>query len=186
MRHPTLTTACLLLTLGACTGFRAVDTEGAFRAPQPTEDELVRYIERHDIKTVVCLRGEGPESAATARAALYTGARFEQVPMSATRLPPPETLLRLWDLVATATRPLLFHCRAGVDRTGLASALCVLHDCGDLAKARRELDLVPHGHTGLLGTAAMDEVLDRYQPFHGRLAFPDWVRDVYAPELLGK
>jgi hypothetical protein len=26
----------------------------------------------------------------------------------------------------------------------------------------------------------MDEVLERYAPFHGKRPFPDWVRDPYA------
>ncbi|MBK8096290.1 MAG: tyrosine-protein phosphatase [Planctomycetes bacterium] len=183
---------CRLLLLavaaatGACANLRDVGTNGAYRCSQPDEDLLQRWIDRHDIRTVVCLRGVGDQSKVTERAALSADIEFVQVPMSATRLPAPETLLSLWDVCAHASRPLVFHCRAGVDRTGLASALCVLHDTGDLERARGELALIPNGHTGLLGTAAMDEVLEQYEPHHGVMAFPDWVRDVYAPTMLGK
>lgn len=176
----------LALLPGACANLRDIGTDGAYRCSQPDEDLLQRWIERHDIKTVVCLRGSGPQSRVGERAALSADIEFVQVSMSATRLPAPETLLSLWDVCAHASRPLVFHCRAGVDRTGLASALCVLHDTGDLERARSELALIPNGHTGLLGTAAMDEVLDQYEPHHGTMAFPDWVRDVYAPAMLGK
>lgn len=171
--------AVLAALAAACTGFRA-EARGVFRAPQAGEETTVRRIADHGIRTVVCLRGEGPDSAASARAALAAGAVFVRVPMSATRLPAPATLLALWQVAATAERPLLLHCRAGVDRTGLASALLALHDTGDLAAARAQLAFVPYGHVAWSATGAMDEVLDRYAPYHGRLPFPAWVVDVYA------
>ncbi len=163
----------------ACTGFRQ-EANGVFRAPQTGEEATARRIAAHGIRTVVCLRGDGPESAPSARAALAAGAAFVRVPMSATQRPAPATLLTLWDVAATAERPLLLHCRAGVDRTGLASAILALHDSGDLAAARAQLAFVPYGHVAWSATGAMDEVLDRYAPYHGRMEFPAWVVDVYA------
>lgn len=171
----------LLLTLGACTGFHEV-RPGVFRSPQTGEERLTRRIEQHGIQSVLCLRGPGDSSEASARAALGTGIAFYQVPMSATRLPPPGTLLALWDVAANAPRPLLVHCRAGVDRTGLASALIVLHDTGDLAAAQAQLAFVPYGHLAWSATGALDRVLQRYAPHHGTLSFPEWVQRVYTVE----
>ncbi len=168
------------LPLAACTGLHEV-RPGVWRAPQTGEDRLVRRIEQHGLRSVVCLRGEGDSTAASARAAEGTGISFWNVPMSATRLPRPATLRALWHVAEAAPRPMLLHCRAGVDRTGLASALVVLHDTGDLAAARGQLALLPYGHLGLFGTQAMDEVLELYAPHHGQLAFPTWVDQVYAP-----
>jgi hypothetical protein len=68
-------------------------------------------------------------------------------------------------------------------RTGLAAALVVLHDTGDLAAARAQLALLPYGHVAWSNTGVLDEVLDGYAPFHGTLAFPDWVRQHYAPSF---
>ncbi|MBX3463040.1 MAG: tyrosine-protein phosphatase [Planctomycetes bacterium] len=172
----------LLVTATACTGFRAVRPD-VFRSPQPGEDQLARRIAAHDIRTVVCLRGPSDPARASERAATASGAAFWHVPMSATRLPRPETLLELWHVADAAPRPLLLHCRAGVDRTGLAAAIVVLHDTGNLTAARAELRLVPHGHLGAFGTEAMGEVLDRYERHAAQLSFPDWVRDVYAAEF---
>lgn len=175
----------LLAALASCTGFHTVVPGEVYRDRQPHEDELIRAIDRRGIKTVVCLRA-GKETAVSERAALVAGIDFVRVPMSAMRLPQPETLLQLWRVIATAERPLLFHCRAGVDRTGLACALAVLHDTGDLQQARGQLALLPFGHLAAFGTEAMDAVLDRYAPHHGSMAFPEWVETVYAPDLLGK
>lgn len=171
----------VLLLLGGCIGFRS-GGDRFYRCPQLGEAALTRQIEAHGVRTVVGLRGRGDGMASSARAALAAGATFRNVPMSATRLPAPTTLLALWDVAAHAERPFVLHCRAGVDRTGLAAAVVTLHDTGDLARARAQLDFLWNGHTGLLGTDAMDEVLDRYAPHHGTLSFPDWVAQVYATE----
>ncbi len=179
--NPTLRPLPLLLLFlfaTACTGFRQVAID-VYRSPQPGEDDLARTIDALGIRTVVCLRG-GEGAAASARATDAADAAFRHIPMSAKRQPSPATLLALWDVAANAERPLLLHCRAGVDRTGLASALVVLHDTGDLARARRELELIPHGYFGMLGTEAMIEVLDRYAPHAGELSFPRWVEQVYT------
>lgn len=173
----------LLAVLAGCTGFREV-RPGVFRSPQTSEDRLARRIDEHDLQAIVCLRGEGDGAAISARAAEGAGIAFWNVPMSATRLPRPETLLELWRVAAQAPRPLLLHCRAGVDRTGLACAIVQLHDTGDLDLARSQLALLPNGHVGMFGTQAMDEVLDRYEPHHDTMTFPDWVTQVYAADWL--
>lgn len=166
----------------ACTGFREV-RPGVYRSGQPGEDQLFRRITAFGLRTVVCLRGRSDPAAASARATEGAGIHFWNVPMSATRLPRPETLHELWRVAATAERPLLLHCRAGVDRTGLAAAIVVLHDTGDLAAARAQLATFPHGHLGMIGTEAMDEVLDRYSRHADRLTFPQWIDEVYAGEF---
>lgn len=178
MRRGTI--ALPLLALAGCTGFHE-EARGVFRSPQPSEDQLARRIERHGIRSVLCLRG-GRSARLSARATEAADARFYEVSLSAHREPHPNKLLELWHVAANAERPILVHCRAGVDRTGLAMALIVLHDTGDLDQARAQLALLPYGHVGLGGTQAMDAVLDAYAPFAEELAFPDWVERVYAPE----
>ncbi len=181
-----LLAASLALTAG-CTGFREL-RPGVFRAPQMHEDLLARKVGEHDIKTLVCLRG-GRSCRSTARVAIGMETTFVSVPLSASRLPEPGKLLALWQIAATAERPLLLHCRAGVDRTGLASAIVTLHDTGDLAAAFDQLDLIPYGHVSIGPTAAMDTVLELYAPHAtAGMAFPDWARNVYPgqrAELLG-
>jgi protein tyrosine/serine phosphatase len=183
-RLPLLASLLFLASLCGCTGFHEVVPGSIYRDRQPTEDELVARVEDYGIKTVVALRGKG--SAPARRAALATGITFVALPMSARRLPTAAELLALWQTIATAERPLLFHCRAGVDRTGLAAALAVLHDTDDLQQARSQLALIPYGHLGWFGTGAMDEVLDRYEPWHGTLPFADWVEQIYSRQLAGE
>jgi protein tyrosine phosphatase (PTP) superfamily phosphohydrolase (DUF442 family) len=174
----------LLLLVPACTGLREV-VPGVWRSPQPGEDQLARYIAHLKLRTVVSLCGDGEGTASSRRATENSGARFFHVPMSATKPPLPATLLDLWRIADQAKRPVLLHCRAGADRAGLASAIFVLHDTGDLDAARGELSLLPHGHLAFTATGAMDAVLDGYEPSAGRLTFPEWVEQVYAPAFAG-
>lgn len=181
LRLPLALSFVAFASLTACTGLREV-VPGVYRSPQPAEAQLFHRVEDLGLRTIVCLRGHGEQSAIAERVAIGTGIDFVAVPMSATRLPKPATLHALWQVAATAERPLLLHCRAGVDRSGLLAALVVLHDTGDFERARDQLSLLK-GHTGLLGTAAMDDVLDRYEAYVGRMPFPQWIDEVYAPSL---
>lgn len=180
MRLPQLLVAATLLGLTACTGFRE-GVPGVFRSPHAREEQMIRRLERHDIRTLLCLRG-GRTARQSARAALAANATFVSIPISAKRAPRPESLLQLWQVAESAERPILAHCRAGVDRTGLALALIVLHDTGDLGAAREQLAFVPNGHLKAFGTEEMDRVLDLYEPFAGVLTFPVWVERVYAAD----
>ncbi|MFK7740118.1 MAG: tyrosine-protein phosphatase [Planctomycetota bacterium] len=181
--HGAVTAALLALaaTATSCTGFREA-RPGVLRSTFQREEQLIQRIEDYDIRTVVCLRG-GRSARVTARACLAEGVGFREISMSAKRAPDPEDLLALWNVAHTAARPMLIHCRAGVDRTGLASALVVLHDTGDLALARDQLSLWRYGHLAAFGTEAMDQVLDAYEPYLDSHSFPAWVEQVYTPRF---
>jgi uncharacterized protein (TIGR01244 family) len=176
--------AGLLASLPACINFHAVEEGRVYRAGQPTAAQLEGWIERYGIRTVLRLRGGADEDAAYASVgglARSRGVEFVLAPMTASGYPTKRQLLLLWDTFANAEYPVLIHCRAGADRSGLAAALYVLQRTGDLDRARGELALLPYGHTGLSGTWRLDDVLDQYEPWAGTLSFPDWVRLHYEP-----
>jgi len=181
MRTLLLSTFALLCS---CTGFRE-GAPGLFRSPQPKEELLIQRIEDHGIRSVVSMRG-GRSARMSERATLVSDTRFYQVPISAKRPVRPEALRELWRIARHAPRPLLVHCRAGVDRTGLAMALFVLHDTDDLDAARAQLALIPNGHLAAFGTEEMDYVLDSYAEFHGVMSFPDWIERVYRGDYLAR
>jgi protein tyrosine/serine phosphatase len=178
---PRRTVLTLLVTLscGACSSLNTVEEGRVYRSSQPDEDMLARWIHHHGLKTVVCLRGDGDGSGRSRRPSEAAGITFVNLAMSARRRPSAETLLALWELFENAEYPLLVHCRAGADRTGLAAALYVLWRTGDLDAARDQLALVPYLHWS---AREMDQVLVEYAPFHGQLAFPDWVRQYWRRE----
>jgi protein tyrosine phosphatase (PTP) superfamily phosphohydrolase (DUF442 family) len=175
------------LALGAsCSNFHTVEPGRYYRSGQPGAEELQTWIETYGLKTVIRLNGGSPGNSdydSSHDPVVAAGATFFHVPMSATRYPSPEDLLTLWEIFDSAEYPLLVHCRAGADRTGLASAIYVLHSTGDLRQARGQLDFFPYLHVGWAGTWIMDRILDLYEPYAKRISFPDWVRQEY-PRLL--
>ena len=176
----------LILTLfcTCCTGFRE-SKPGVFGAPSTREEQMISRINEYRIKSVLCLRG-GQSVRQSKRATLAANAAFIHVPISAKSLPHPDALLAIWQVAVAAERPVMVHCRAGVDRTGLALALIALHDTGSLSTARVELAFTTNWHLKAFGTEAMDQVLDQFEPFSGIMSFPSWVDRVYRIDYEAK
>ena len=171
----------------SCTNFHEVDPGRYYRSAQPDEEQLSGWIEAYGLKTVVKLNGGAPGDSDFDRSrepALAAGAEFIHLPLSATKYPSPDDLVRLWEIFETAEYPVLVHCRAGADRTGLASGIYVLQNTGDLNRARDQLNFFPYLHVGWDGTWVMDQVFDLYEPFATEMSFPKWARTEY-PGLVG-
>ncbi|MGL6074649.1 MAG: tyrosine-protein phosphatase [Fimbriiglobus sp.] len=169
-----------------------------YRSAQPSETALPEMIAKHEIKTVLNLRGtaqmlDAPRNAWYAREARTTqqaGINQEDITLSASLLPPPAEIIRLVEILDRAERPVLIHCKQGADRTGLAAAMVVLlHTPGTLADARRELWPI-YGHFPVGRTVAMDEFLDQYEAWlgttqqpHTNDRFRQWATKIYTAGL---
>ncbi len=131
--------------------------EGAlYRSAQLSGDALDEYIKRYGIKTIINLRGKHPELSwyvdekATAD---RNNVMLCDIPTSADTLTSKKNLTAILEVFDHALRPLLVHCRAGVDRTGEVSALWVMDQQGKSnTDALNELALW-HRHSELLHPA---------------------------------
>ena len=97
----------------------------AYRCAQLSHDQLLDAHPQNGIRTVVNLRGTSPDFdwyRDESRATFDADIGQEDITLSAYRLPSPDELRRLIDVFDHAEYPILFHCRQGVDRTGLAAA----------------------------------------------------------------
>jgi protein tyrosine phosphatase (PTP) superfamily phosphohydrolase (DUF442 family) len=163
----------------------------AYRSAQLSPAQLANRVRRYGIRTVINLRGLSPtldwymdESRATHALDLAQ----EDVTFSAYRLPSPDELRRLVEVFDQTEYPVLIHCRQGVDRTGLASAvLMLLHTDAPLAEARRQLSL-RYGHVPLGPTKALGEFFDLYDEWlrgrgvaHSPAVMREWVATGYCP-----
>jgi protein tyrosine/serine phosphatase len=181
MHHPGLAAGTLALAfLAACTNFGAVEAGRVYRSAQPDAENLRTWAAEHDIKTIVQLRGKSPGEEAQALID-SKGIDVVRLPMSARSYPTRKQLIALWDTFASANYPLLIHCRAGADRTGLAAAIYTLQRTGNLERASNELAL-HYGHLGY-GTNRLDRVLEMYGRWHGRMDFRRWASTLYHPPL---
>jgi protein tyrosine phosphatase (PTP) superfamily phosphohydrolase (DUF442 family) len=162
-----------------------------YRCAQLTPDQLRQAIRRHGIRTVVNLRGCCPDFdwyRGECRATFDLDVSQEDVTLSAIRLPAPAEVRRLVEIFERTEPPILFHCRQGVDRTGVTAALALLLTTDtSLPVARRQLSL-RYGHVAIGPTAAMGEFLDLYEDWlrdqgrpHSRGAFREWAGGAYCP-----
>ncbi len=163
-----------------------------YRASQPTEKQIRQLAQKHQIRTVLNLRGQAAwdgwyqgECAGTAGA----GINQEDVTLSAGVLPFPSELRRAIEVLDRTEYPILIHCKQGADRTGLLSAMVLLlFTDATLTDARKQL-LPNYGHWRVTRTAAIDEFFDLYEEWlkttkttHSREQFRHWALDVYTKQ----
>lgn len=150
-----------------------VEPGRVYRSGQLWPSQLSSLLQEKGIRTVINLRGENPGRSwydDEIRVTEAAGVRHVSLPMSANVEPSPELLARLIDTLGSAQQPMLIHCEAGADRSGLASALYQLINKGQSpAEADRQLSF-RYGHFPWLTsrTGAMDRTFWRVVEASGR------------------
>lgn len=162
---------------------RAEIGPGVFRSNHPTEERFRREA-ANGVRTILNLRGASmqPQYLRERDLCQTLGLELIDLPMSATKPPDKDTLLRLLEIIRTAERPLLMHCKSGADRTGLAAATFVLDNGQGVAAARGQLSArFLHFRRGR--KAVLDRFLDLYETALAEddVTIEHWIRDAYEP-----
>lgn len=114
----------------------------AYRSGQLSTQDFQDAIKQHQIKSIINLRGNGGDNAwylDEMAASQGAGIKHYDINLPAHALPEPAELKKLVDVLQAAPRPLLMHCRRGIDRTGFASAVfLILNDQASLPKAEAQ------------------------------------------------
>jgi protein tyrosine phosphatase (PTP) superfamily phosphohydrolase (DUF442 family) len=163
-----------------------------YRSAQPEPDELARWVETLGLRSIVNLRGErgsGGWLREERDLATSLGVAHYDVHLDADRMPPAPRLRELVKILDSAPRPLLFHCKGGVERSGLVGAVVVLLAGGDLDAARHQFD-ASKGFVPLVVNSDLPRVLDDYAGWlaaQGAASTPErfrtWVATAYAPDF---
>jgi len=169
-------TAVLALTVASAGGFYAavesggnfhtVEAGSVYRSRQLSGPELDEAIATYGIKSVLNLRGAHPGrewyDAELAVATERNVAHYDYA-LSARRRVTPEQLEEILAIIRVAPKPILIHCKAGSDRTGLVAAVYLLSHGEPPDEADGALSL-RYGHFPWLGsrTKAMDESFEGY------------------------
>ncbi len=161
-----------------------------WRSAQPSGPEMDAFITRLGLRSVLNLRGERGGSAWLREERSVTAARgveLHTVRLSAKQMPPTPRLREIVRVLDTAPRPLLLHCKGGVERSGLVGAVAVLLHDGDLAQARAQFAR-SKGYIQILSGSELPLVLDEYERWlsrrgetHAPERFRAWVAGDYHP-----
>jgi len=128
--------------------YGVVEEHVLYRCGQPTPDELRALIDRHQLNTVIALRGvrdpDDPDEWERAERAVCRERGVEFIPLPCNHKNPPtaEQLGQFLKVMRDPKRhPVLIHCRMGQQRTGIFCALYRVHVQGvDPQEALREMD----------------------------------------------
>lgn len=146
--------------------FHPIESGVIYRSGQLSGDQFVDRIRANGIRTIINLRGNNAGRSwydDEVKASVATGVTHIDFPISSGRQLTDDQIAQLTDHLRNAVRPILIHCEAGSDRTGLAAALYELVIAGrSAAEASQQLSF-RYGHFPWLGssTVAMDNTFDR-------------------------
>jgi undecaprenyl-diphosphatase len=104
--------------------FHPITPGEAYRSAQLDQDELEYYIRKFEIRSIINLKGKDvgkplyEEETATCR---NLSVRHYDLELSANKKPSSHEIEELLRLFRIAPRPVLIHCKAGADRSGLAA-----------------------------------------------------------------
>ena len=159
-----------------------------YRSAQLSAGTLEDVVQEKGIQTVISLRRPKPEESWYVNekaAASQLGIAHHDITMDLTFSPRIDHLIELRDLLENAPKPLLVHCRAGADRTGLAAVMVKLLDgTSSLEDARAQVALKYHvirdNSMGIPFFDAYAGWLDTEGGNHSKDNFTHWLENEYV------
>lgn len=153
--------------LKSTNNFHTVIAGEVYRSAQPSGEDLSKWAASHGIRSVLNLRGASEkdwykeERAASTRLGLV----HADFGMSDRKLLTPERAERVMALIREMPKPILIHCAAGADRSGLISALVLAMNGASEEEAERQISFF-YGHVSLPVSAAwpMDQSWEALEP----------------------
>ncbi|HCL66319.1 MAG TPA: protein tyrosine phosphatase [Rhizobium sp.] len=152
--------------------FHPVIAGEVYRSAQPSGDAIARYAREQGIRSIINLRGPNPGKAwydEEIEAATTQGVAHYDFAMSASKELSRDRAAELIELMERAEKPVLIHCQAGADRSGLAAALYVAAIARGGENAAEGQISLRYGHVSLPMTAAypMDRSFEALEPWLG-------------------
>jgi len=127
--------------------FHKVD-EGVYRSAQMNPYTLRKVIKKYNLKTIISFRQDiekSPLSQLEKKVCEEMGVEFIRIGLTSRRLPKKEKLIELKQAFENAKKPMLMHCKAGADRTSLASFLYFYWN-GKIKEAKKQFSFFKFGH----------------------------------------
>jgi undecaprenyl-diphosphatase len=147
--------------------FHPITYGEAYRSAILDRDELEHYIQKFEIKSIVNLLGYHPNEPwykEEIEVSVDHNVKHYDISLPATREPTDKEVRKLVEIFKNAPRPVLIHCKAGADRSGLAAAMWkVIVDKEPKSEAGKQLSIL-YGHIPIGKTIAMDQFFKNWNP----------------------
>jgi protein tyrosine/serine phosphatase len=147
--------------------FHTITAGEAYRSAILDRDELEHYIRKYGIKSIVNLLGDHPNEPwykEEIEVSAEQNVEHYDISLPPTREPTEDEVRELVEIFKNAPRPVLVHCKAGADRSGLAAAMWrVIVDKEPKSEAGKELSIL-YGHIPVGKTIAMDQFFKKWNP----------------------
>lgn len=144
-----------------------VEEGKVYRSAQLDKSSLRDVISRNGIKSILNLRGNNTGHDwydNEIEVSSLLGVEHIDHGISANRRVPIQEMKQLLQQIERAPKPILIHCKAGADRTGLVSALYLARSGRPTEQVKGQLSFI-YGHIPILihsDKIAMDKSLDEY------------------------
>jgi protein tyrosine/serine phosphatase len=147
--------------------FHSITAGEAYRSAILDRDELEHYIRKYGIKSIVNLLSDHPNEAwyrEEIEVCTDYNVKHYNVSLPVSHEPTEEDVQKLVEIFRNAPRPVLIHCKAGADRSGLAAAMWkVIVDKEPKTEAGKQLSIL-YGHIPIGKTIAMDQFFKNWDP----------------------
>lgn len=162
-----LLTASFILYMEEQGNFHPITRGEAYRSAQLDRDELEYYIKKYNIKSILNLRGknqDAPWYMEEKKVSAKHNVQHYDVSLSASHEPTEDDVRKLMEIFKHAPRPILIHCQAGADRSGLVAAMWkVIVDKEPKSEAGKQLSIL-YGHLPIGKTTAADHFFENWNP----------------------
>ena len=156
------------------TNFHKVD-EGVYRSAQLTPWKLKKIIKKYNIKTIINLRGNKKNYLYEKEKEICEkmGVKYISFSIASRSLPKPEEIEKLVEFFKNEQKPMLFHCKAGADRTGFVATLYhIINGKNKKDAIKRELKL----KYGYLSLSKAGRIKKLFEEYNEKEDFLLWVR----------
>ena len=147
--------------------FRTITEGEAYRSAILDRDELEHYVKKYHIKSILNLLGVQPNEPwyrEEIEVSTEHNVKHYDLSLPATHEPTDEDVQELVEVFKNAPRPILIHCRAGADRSGLVAAMWkVIVDREPKSEAGKQLSIL-YGHFPIGKTTSMDQFFKKWNP----------------------
>jgi len=157
--------------------------KGVFRSSQPTMWQLEKLTREYNLTTVVNLKDaqrDNPYFHFEEEKCEELGLKLINVNISSRGFPTYEKLLNYKKIIETMEKPVLIHCKAGADRTGIFCTLYqYFYEKRDIEDTD-QLKLFPYGHFRYSNAGKGDyyfEEFVKFQKIHPKIDLLTWAKD---------